>query len=311
MYVARSVDVQGGMTGYGPNINSKSADILLFEGVNLALHVLYGLKVLHGRFGIIHGAISAASIMYSSWFDCWKLCDFSSARPIESAADELCREPSQDGETSSDGASSSSDSQSRQSVSSVGDDSDSDSDGGSGGGGRAPVVDRLSHHHQAPETIKSGLLTTSSDVYALGKTLHKLFVIPLMANLDFDFLDSDYGSECDEKLAKSIKMTITAFQNFEAIVYGMSRANPSQRLTVDGALARLLSFLDQYNLRTFRFKGQDTILAMVRDEFKERPVEIPQKADKFDDEISQKADKFDDEIPLQAIGGNEQKELAH
>ena len=58
----------------------------VLNAVACAMHTLCGLYVLHHRLGVVHGNISAASVMFSRKRALWKLTGFENARTIDEAA---------------------------------------------------------------------------------------------------------------------------------------------------------------------------------------------------------------------------------
>jgi hypothetical protein len=70
---------------FGPKIRDQHPCLVIFEATTFALHVLYGLYVLHEEFGIVHGDISPSNIMFSEIDDIWKLNDFETAMLLENS----------------------------------------------------------------------------------------------------------------------------------------------------------------------------------------------------------------------------------
>jgi serine/threonine protein kinase len=67
---------------YGPHIRHESMDSLLLDGALLAVHILYGLHVLHKIAGFVHADISPSNVMFSLIDGIWKLSDFDHSMPI-------------------------------------------------------------------------------------------------------------------------------------------------------------------------------------------------------------------------------------
>jgi hypothetical protein len=70
---------------FGPKIRDQHPCFVILEATIFALHVLYGLYVLHEEFGIVHGDISPSNIMFSEIDDIWKLNDFETAMLLENS----------------------------------------------------------------------------------------------------------------------------------------------------------------------------------------------------------------------------------
>lgn len=68
-----------GQRYHGPKIRDQHPCYLILDAINLTMHVLYGLYVLHEEFGIVHADISPSNIMFSEVDDIWKLHDFQTA----------------------------------------------------------------------------------------------------------------------------------------------------------------------------------------------------------------------------------------
>ena len=70
---------------FGPKIRDQHPCYVILEAATFALHVLYGLEVLHEEFGVVHGDISPRNIMFSEIDDIWKLNDFETAMQLENS----------------------------------------------------------------------------------------------------------------------------------------------------------------------------------------------------------------------------------
>lgn len=69
---------------FAPNvIREEQTDCLILDAVTLAIHVLYGIYVLHEKIGYVHGDISSNNIMFSPLDRIWKLNDFGNSLPVE------------------------------------------------------------------------------------------------------------------------------------------------------------------------------------------------------------------------------------
>lgn len=68
---------------FGPKIRDQHPCYVILEAATFALHILYGLDVLHEELGVVHGDISPRNIMFSEIDDIWKLNDFETAMKLE------------------------------------------------------------------------------------------------------------------------------------------------------------------------------------------------------------------------------------
>lgn len=68
---------------FGPQIRDQHPNFVIVEAATFALHVLYGLYILHEEFGTVHGDISPRNIMFSTTDDVWKLNDFETAMLLD------------------------------------------------------------------------------------------------------------------------------------------------------------------------------------------------------------------------------------
>lgn len=82
--MAPLIDIEGGVV-CSPSkiIRSHTPEILLIDGVTLALHILSGLFILHEHLGFVHSDISPTNIMFSHILGIWKINDFDQSMPIE------------------------------------------------------------------------------------------------------------------------------------------------------------------------------------------------------------------------------------
>lgn len=68
---------------YSPVVRADRTLSLILDASTLAVHVLYGLDILHKRLGLVHSDISHQNILFSLKDDVWKINDFDSAMSIE------------------------------------------------------------------------------------------------------------------------------------------------------------------------------------------------------------------------------------
>lgn len=69
--------------GYSPFFRMETFEEFILEAATMAVHVLFGLLILHEKAGFVHGDISPNNLMFSAQQNVWKIIDFNLSLPIE------------------------------------------------------------------------------------------------------------------------------------------------------------------------------------------------------------------------------------
>ena len=139
----------------------------------------------------------------------------------------------------------------------------------------------------APESFESGIFTSKSDIYSLGKVLHDCFVFPfLMKFIEFDLDDSH-------------KDLMNLFYKFEKLIQAMINSNPEVRPNTVDLLNELYSMLCR-----FKYNKMDSVflsLKSILSDFKGRQgMDLEMKeSEEMNAEMSVESEEF--EINSQAF----------
>jgi hypothetical protein len=109
--------------------------------------------------------------------------------------------------------------------------------------------------YKAPESIRTGIWTQASDVFALGKVIKNFF--------------------CDEmKRYEADEIDLPAFTRFNELINKMCSNDPNQRSTVRASLKGFIDFVFKYEVKSLQIYGYHLIFPLALEELRSTPPPI-------------------------------------